>query len=190
MTTEVDLLDNTKKKTFKQKKIKEFLDEYADSNLKFNDERIKLCSSDDFNDLSESFKKLQSNKKAPIMISQVGGFYVMASLAGYAASNSRTKPVLLFFDKKINNTANAIYNTLLMQACNTKERYVATLFGFDNKDIIISLNKNKYIDYIIQVYKEKEDTTGIKADRIKVKALREYKENREEYDKIIAKEHD
>ena len=190
MASEVDFLDNYKKKTFKQKKIKEFLDEYADSNLKFNDERIKLCSSDDFNDLSESFKYLQKNTKAPIMISQVGGFYVMASLAGHAAANSRTKPVLLFFDRKTNNTANAIYNTLLMKACGTKERYVTTLFGFDDKDIIKSLNRNKYIEYIIQVYKEQEDTTGIRADRIKVKALRQYRENPEAYDEIIAKEHD
>ena len=74
----------------------------------------------------------------------------MASLAGYAAANSRTKPVLLFFDKKTNNTANAIYNTLLMQAIDSKERYIATLFGLDDRDIIISLDPNKYIEYIIQ----------------------------------------
>ena len=185
------LLESSKKKSFKQKKMVEFLHEYAgDNSLKFTDERIKLCSSDDFNEVSENFKKIQKSKKAPIMISQVGGFYVMASLAGYAAANSRTKPVLLFFDKKTNNVANAIYNTLLMQAIDTKERYIATLFGLDDKDIIISLDENKYIDYIIQVYKEKEDITGIKADRIKVKALRKYRENREEYDEIIAKEHD
>ena len=190
MVKDDELIESIKSKTFKQKRITEFLDEYADSNLKFNDERIKLCSSDDFNELSDNFKKIQKSKKAPIMISQVGGFYVMASLAGYAAANSRTKPVLLFFDKKINNTANAIYNTLLMQAIDNKERYIATLFGLDDKDIIISLDPNKYIEYIIQVYKEQEDTTGIKADRIKVKALRKYRENRKEYDEIIAKEHD
>lgn len=179
-----------KRKTFKQKKIKEFLDEYADSNLKFNDERIKLCSSDDFNDLSMSFKNIQKKKKAPIMISQVGGFYVMASLAGHAASNSRTKPVLLFFDRKTNNIANAIYNTLLMQACDTKEKYITTLFGLDEKDIIIALDKNKYIEYIVQVYKEKEDTTNVDRKRIKIKALRKYRENQDEYDEIISKEHD
>ena len=189
MASDVELMSN-KKKNFKQKKIKEFLDEYSDSDLKFNDERIKLCSSDDFNDLSESFKNLQKNKKAPIMISQVGGFYVMASLAGYAAANSRTKPVLLFFDRKTNNISNAIYNTLLMQACDTKERYVATLFGLEDKDIIKCLNKNKYIEYIVQVFKEQEDTTGIRADRIKVKAIRKYRENPEAYDEIIAREHD
>ena len=31
-----------KQKNFKQKKITEFLQEYSDSNLTFNDERIKL----------------------------------------------------------------------------------------------------------------------------------------------------
>ena len=190
MVKDDELLENTKNKSFKQKKITEFLDEYADSNLKFNDERIKLCSSDDFNELSASFKNLQKSKKAPIMISQVGGFYVMASLAGYAAANSRTKPVLLFFDKKTNNTANAIYNTLLMQAIDTKERYISTLFGLNDKDIIISLDPDKYLEYIVQVYKEKENTDGIKEERIKVKAKRKYKENRKEYDEIIAKEHD
>ena len=172
------------------KKITDFLDEYTDCNLVFTDERIKLCSSDDFNELSNSFKRLQRTKKSPIMISQVGGFYVMASLAGYAASNSRTKPILLFFDRKTNNIGNAIYNTLLMQACDTKEEYITKLFGLDNADIIKSLNKNKYIEYIIQVFKEQEDTTGIRADRIRVKALRKYRNNKEEYDSIIAKEHD
>ena len=190
MNKDDELIENKKSKEFKQKKIKEFLDEYAESNLKFTDERIKLCSSDEFNELSDNFRKLQKSNKAPIMISQVGGFYVMASLAGYAAANSRTKPVLLFFDKKTNNTANAIYNTILMQACDTKERYITTLFGLTDADIIKSLNKNKYVDYIIQVYKEQEDTTGIKADRIRVKALRKYRDNKEEYDEIIAKEHD
>ncbi|MBQ3306727.1 MAG: hypothetical protein IJG68_00880 [Bacilli bacterium] len=190
MVEDNGLIENSKNKGFKQKKIKEFLDEYADSNLKFTDERIKLCSSDDFNELADVFKSLQKQKHAPIMISQVGGFYVMASLAGHAADNSRTKPVLLFFDKKTNNIANAIYNTLLMQACDTKERYIATLFGLDDKDIIISLDENKYIDYIVQVFKEKEDTTKIDKKRITIKALRKYKENKEEYDEIIAKEHD
>ena len=190
MVKDEELLESKKNKTFKQKKITEFLDEYADSNLKFTDERIKLCSSDNFNELNANFKNLQKSKKAPIMISQVGGFYVMASLAGFAAANSRTKPVLLFFDKKTNNTANAIYNTLLMQAIDSKERYITTLFGLDDKDIIISLDPHKYIEYIIQVYKEQEDIKGIKADRIKAKALRKYRENIEEYDEIIAKEHD
>lgn len=190
MSIETDLQENKNNKGYKQKKITEFLNEYSDGNLKFTDERIKLCSSDDFNDIFDSFKKIQKTKKAPIMISQVGGFYVMASLAGYSAANSRTKPVLLFFDKKTNNIANAIYNTLLIQAIDSKEKYIATLFGLDDRDIIKSLDKDKYLEYIVQVYKEKEDTKGIKEDRIKVKAKRQYKENREEYDKIIAKEHD
>ncbi len=185
-----EVIDNSKKKTFKEKKIKEFLDEYSDSSLAFTDGRIKLCSSDDFNDLSQSFREIVKQKRAPIMISQVGGFYVMASLAGYAAITSRTKPVLLFFDKKTNNIANAIYNTLLMQACDTKERYITTLFGLENKDIIKSLNEQKYVDYIIQVFKEKEDTTNIDKKRLKIKALRKYRENKEEYDEIIAREHD
>ena len=190
MAKDIELVENKESKSFRQKKITEFLEEYADTNLEFNDERIKLCSSDDFNDVSEGFKNIQKTRKSPVMISQVGGFYVMASLAGYAADNSRNRPVLLFFDKKVNNTANAIYNTLLMRACDTKERYIATLFGLDDKDIIISLDKNKYIEYIIQVYKEKHDTTNIKADRIKIKAVRSYTKHREEYDKIIAREHD
>ena len=156
MSNDNDLQENKNNKGYKQKKITEFLNEYSDGNLKFTDERIKLCSSDDFNDIYESFKKIQKTKKAPIMISQVGGFYVMASLAGYSAANSRTKPVLLFFDKKTNNIANAIYNTLLMQAIDSKEKYIATLFGLDDRDIIKSLDKDKYLEYIVQVYKGKE----------------------------------
>ena len=98
-----DVVNTTRKKTFKQKKITEFLKEYSDNNLLLNDERIKLCSSDDFNELSASFKDLLKQKSAPTMISQVGGFYVMASLAGFSASHSKTKPTLFFFDRKRNN---------------------------------------------------------------------------------------
>ena len=180
-----------KPKSYKQKTITEFLNEYYDGSLKITDDRIKLCSSDDFNDLSDDFRNLQRQKHSPIMISQVGGFYVMASMAGYAAANSRTKPVLLFFDKKSNNVANAIYNTLLIQACDNKERYITTLFGFDDKDIIKSLDENKYNEYIIQVFKEKiGDYSGIDKKRLRIKALRDYAENTEEYDKKIAESHD
>ena len=190
MDKDEKILCAAKTKGFKQKKITEFLEEYADKNLKFSDERIKLCSSDDFNELSESFTNLQKQTHAPIMISQVGGFYVMASLAGYAADNSRTKPVLLFFDKKTNNIANAIYNTLLMQACETTEEYITTIFGLDEKDIIKSLDENKYINYIVQEFQSKTDVSTIDKKRIKIKALRDYKEHREEYDAAIAEHHD
>ena len=178
-----------KQKNFKQKKITEFLQEYSDSNLTFNDERIKLCSSDDFNELSESFKDLQKQKHAPVMISQVGGFYVMASIAGYAAANSTIKPSLLFFDKKTNNIANAIYNTLLMKICDNKERYITTLLGLDNKDIIKSLDANQYYEYIKEVFLEKNDISNIRKDRLKIHVLRDYKANQKEYDELIAKKH-
>ena len=182
-----ELIRSTKRKSFKQKKILEFLNEYSDGNLKFNDDTIKLCSSDDFTDLSESFKRLQ--KSSPIMISQVGGFYVMASLAGYSAANSRTKPVLLFFDRKTNNVANAIYNTLLMRACDTKEKYIATLLGLDNKDIVKALNYSKYMEYVTEVFCEKEDTSKIRKDRLVTHALRAYRANEKEYDELILRKH-
>ncbi len=178
------------KKTFKQKKLTEFLKTYSDTDLKITDEKIKLCSSEDFNKLSNYFAELQADKHSPVMISQVGGFYVMASLAGYAAHNSRYKPTLLFFDRKTNNIVNAIYNTLLMQACDTKERYVATLFGLEDKEIIKSLNPRKYDEYIVQVFNEEENITGIDKKRIKIKAMRKYREDTERYDEIIASRHD
>lgn len=62
MAKDIELVENKKSKSFRQKKITEFLEEYADTNLEFNDERIKLCSSDDFNDVSESFKKIQKTR--------------------------------------------------------------------------------------------------------------------------------
>ena len=189
MSKDEELLSSTKKKSFREKKITDFLNEYSDGNLKFNDERIKLCSSDDFTDLSDDFENLQKLKRSPIMISQVGGFYVMASLAGYAAANSRTKPVLLFFDRKRNNIANAIYNTLLIQACDTKEKYITTLLGLDNKDIVKALNYSKYMEYVLEVFSEKEDVSKIKKDRVIVHALRDYKAHEEEYDRIIAENH-
>ena len=191
MVKKEETLVTERKKPFKQTKITEFLEEYGESTLKFTDERIKLCSSDDFTELSNSFANLQKTKHAPTMISQVGGFYVMASLAGYAASNSRTKPTLLFFDRKTNNIANAIYNTLLMQACDTRERYITTLFGFEDKDIIKCLEPKTYEDYIIQVYKSENDISGIKdKKRLRIKALRAYKAETARYDEIIAEQHD
>ena len=180
-------------KSFKKKKITEFLELYSSGDLEFTNERIKLCSSDDFNDLSESFKRLLEQKHSPIMISQVGGFYVMASLAGHAASLSRTKPSLLFFDKKTNNIANAIYNTLLMQACSTKERYVVTLFGLSDKDIIKALDSNRYTRYIVEVYLDKDVSdkkiTSSEVKAFKKAALKKYAENPEEYDQKIARHH-
>ena len=173
-------------KGFKQKKITEFLKEYSDNNLKITDQRIKLCSSDDFNDLSEKFKEIQKQKSSPVMISQVGGFYVMASLAGYAKANSRFNPTLLFFDRKTNNIANAIYNTLLMQACSTKEEYITTLFGLKEKEIIKCLNMNKYTRCIVEVYKEKNKCKSKNIPNIQEKALAEYRNNEKEYDKKIA----
>ena len=173
-------------KGFKQKKITEFLKEYSDNNLKITDQRIKLCSNDDFNDLSEKFKEIQKQKSSPVMISQVGGFYVMASLAGYAKANSRFNPTLLFFDRKTNNIANAIYNTLLMQACSTKEEYIVSLFGLNEKDVIKCLNMNKYTRCIVEVYNLEHKCKSKNIPNIQEIALAEYRKNEEEYDKKIA----
>ncbi len=187
----MDIVEVARRKRYIQERITKFLGKYSDDSLEFNGERIKLCSSDDFNDLCRDInEKIKKQKRAPIMISQVGGFYVMASLAAYAALQSRSKPVLLFFDRKTNNIGNAIYNTLLMQACGTREEYITTLFGLDNKDIIKALNKVKYEEYIVDIYTSEENVEGLKKATIKKRALRKYAIDTERYDRLIAEKHD
>ena len=104
-------------------------------------EKVKLCSSDDFSKVIEPFEEKYTDEKAPTMIGHVGGFYVTASLAGLAKqiSAANTKPYVLFFDRKDANIQNAIYNTLLMKACTSKEQYICRLFGLSSVDMVKAL---------------------------------------------------
>ena len=96
-------------------------------------EKVKLCSSDDFTSVVQEFEEKYTDEKAPVMIGHVGGFYVTASLAGLSEHISTTKPYILFFDRKDANVQNAIYNTLLMKACTSKEQYICRLFGLQHR---------------------------------------------------------
>ncbi len=112
-------------------------------------ERIKLCSSDDFNGVSEEYKR-KFDEKAPVILSHVGGFYVTASLAGYSANKGKKteKPTVIFFDRKGNNVQNAIYNTLLLKCSESKEKYICNLFGLNDCDIVKALNPEIYFSYV------------------------------------------
>lgn len=177
---------------FKEIKINNFLKKYGvvvpmqiDKN-----EKIKLCSSDDFSSVASDFIDKYSDNKAPTMIGHVGGFYVAASLAGIAADICKTnsKPYMLFFDKKIGNVQNGLFNTLLMQICDTKERYITSLFGLTDADIIKALNPALYVSYIEEVLSKDEafDELNKKEKKSVLKTL--YEEKKEEIDKEI-KEH-
>ena len=147
-------------KSFKKKKITDFLSKYGSSNaLQLSKtERTKLCSNDDFNDLAEQFEERINEKKVPIMISQVGGFYVMASLAGIAAyKHTNKKPILLFFDRKNNNIQNAMYNTLLTMISESKERYITNLFGLTDSQIYKALVPDLFMQYVENIIAEEED---------------------------------
>ena len=111
-------------------------------------EKVKLCSSDDFSTMIKEFQDEYEGEKAPIMIGHVGGFYVTASLAGLSEHISTTKPYVLFFDRKDANVQNAIYNTLLMKACTSKEQYICRLFGLSSVEMVKALKPSLYVSYI------------------------------------------
>ena len=120
-------------------------------------ETVKLCSSDDFKDVSEKFEDRYVYDKAPMMIGHVGGFYVTASLAALAETICSSKPYLLFFDRKMANVENAILNTLLMKASISKEEYIVKLFNLSMTDVVKALKPSLYnnlVERILESYDE------------------------------------
>ena len=148
-------------------------------------EKVKLCSSDDFTSVVQEFEEKYTDEKAPVMIGHVGGFYVTASLAGLSEHISTTKPYILFFDRKDANVQNAIYNTLLMKACTSKEQYICRLFGLSSVDMVKALKPSLYGDFIeATVFDPEELQFTSKKDRKDILKAR-YAENQEEIDKKI-----
>ena len=145
-------------------------------------ERIKLCSSDDFTEVAQEFEDRYSYGRAPMMIGHVGGFYVTASLAGAAERVCTSKPYVLFFDRKHANVENAVFNTLLMKSCPTKEEYITKLFNLSKSDIIKALKPSLYISYIERILSRDEDFSelNIKERREALKSL--YKQKQDEID--------
>ncbi len=150
-------------------------------------ERVKLCSSDDFTEVAEEFESKYSYGKAPMMIGHVGGFYVTASLAGMAERVCTSKPYILFFDRKHANVENAIFNTLLMKACATKEEYITKLFGLSRADIIQALRPSLYDSYIERVLSKNKDFSELDAKEKKEQLKLLYKQRKEDIDREIEK---
>ena len=184
-------MDNIESKTnFKEETIKSFLEKYQKSlHEGFNKtEKIKLCSNEDFTMVAEQLEKEYPDKKNQNIISQVGGFYVIASLIGIA-NNKGISPNVLFFDRKNDNLQNAIYNTLLIKCCDTKEEYLTKLFGLGEAEIIKILNPQTYITFIEEILSKDhnfQDLTKKEKNEL-IKKL--YHDNQEEIDKIIKKEY-
>ncbi len=128
-------------------------------------EKVKLCSSDDFTGMASEFADKFGDEKAPIMIGHVGGFYVTASLAGLSEHISMTKPYVLFFDRKDANVQNAIYNTLLMKACTSKEQYICRLFGLSSVEMVKALKPSLYVSYIEEILADKIEDVKDKKER-------------------------
>ena len=150
-------------------------------------ERVKLCSSDDFNEIAEEFEDKYSYGKAPMMIGHVGGFYVTASLAGLAERVCTSKPYVLFFDRKHANIENAIFNTLLMKTCATKEEYITKLFGLSRADIIKALKRSLYDSYVERVLSKSQDFSELNAKEKKEQVKTLYKQRQEDIDREIEK---
>jgi hypothetical protein len=125
------------------------------------------------------------NEKAPVMIGHVGGFYVTATLAGLSEHISSTKPYVLFFDRKDANIQNAIYNTLLMKACTSKEQYICRLFGLSSVDMVKALKPSLYVSYIEQIFADNEELKNAPKKEQKEILKRLYEEDQENVDKLI-----
>ena len=148
-------------------------------------EKIKLCSSDDFSSVVFEFEEKYNDEKAPVMIGHVGGFYVTATLAGLAENISLSKPYVLFFDRKDANIQNAIYNTLLMKSCNSKEQYICRLFGLSSCDMVKALKPSLYVSFIEEILKDNEELQNAEKKEKKNVLQRLYKEDRDNIDKQI-----
>ena len=149
------------------------------------EEKVKLCSSDDFTTVVKEFEEKYMDEKAPVMIGHVGGFYVTATLAGLSENISKSKPYILFFDRKNANIQNAIYNTLLMKACTSKEQYICRLFGLSSVDMVKALKPSQYVGYIEQIYADREELQDVPRKEKKEILKKLYEENQEEVDKQI-----
>ena len=151
-------------------------------------EKVKLCSSDDFTGMINDFSEKFGEQKAPVMIGHVGGFYVTASMAGLAKHLCTTNPYILFFDRKDANLQNAIYNTLLMKACTSKEQYICRLFGLSSVEMVKALKPSLYVSYIEEVLGDREELKDVKSKKEKKEILKSlYEQEQDTIDVEIKK---
>ena len=145
-------------------------------------EVVKLCSSDDFKTVAEEFENKYGCGRAPVMIGNVGGFYVTASLLGFAERACNSKPYILFFDRKMANVENAIFNTMLMKASATKEEYIIKLFGISTTDAVKALKPSLFATCVESLLSKEHDFNKLdpKDKKEKIKSL--YKQKSDEID--------
>lgn len=180
--------NSTRLKKFKETSIPYFLKKQGEeSTFKINkEEKIKLCSSDDFNSVAENFIDNYEGMKAPTIISNVGGFYVTASLSGIASSKcNNSKPYILFFDKKNGNMQNAIFNSYLIQMSSNKEEYIKNLFGLSDSDIIKALKPSLYVSYIEEALNVDKDFAALPKKEKKELLKSMYEDDKENIDREI-----
>ncbi len=179
-----------KLKGFREATLVGFLKKYG-SEIPYEldrNEKIKLCSSDDFNAVAKNIENKFLNEKAPTMVSHIGGFYVTASLTGISSLSCKknSKPKVVFFDRKIGNVQNGLFNTILMQLCDTKEKYLTTLFGFTNADIIKALQPALYVSYIENILADDVEFNQYNKKERKKLLKSIYALRKDEIDRLIA----
>ncbi len=147
-----------KLKKLSSKNIAQFIKENnRDLNFKLNlDHKVKLCSSDKYDDTVKSLEEEYIDTKSPIIIGQVSGFYETATLGGLISKNKdeNDKPFILFFDRETNNIQNAIFNSLLMKLSDSKEEYITNLFSLDRLNILKALKPKQYYTWFKEIVKE------------------------------------
>lgn len=135
-------------KGFREQTFIDFLKKYGKStDFDFDySKKVKFTSSDTFTTAIENLSVKYKDAAYPIIMGNVSGFYETASLAGLVNSTCKTKtqPFVLFFDRSDNNIQNAIFNSLLVSVCESKEDFLKTVLDLSDLEIVKNFNPTYY----------------------------------------------
>ncbi|MBN2367632.1 hypothetical protein JXC34_01335 [Candidatus Woesearchaeota archaeon] len=103
---------------------------------KSSQDKIKLFSSDIYEDLINHFQQTHYHKKQPFILANTGGSDAVLSLYANIAMSTNSKPNMLVVDRKTGNLSNFNFRYLLA-ALNPGSRvnYILDLFGVDRSEL-------------------------------------------------------
>ncbi len=177
-------------KELKNQNMLEFMRRHSkEMDLSFEyEEKMKLTSSDNFSSTIKDLSSKYRDVPYPIILGQVSGFFETASLVGSIANvcKQKTKPSLIFFDKNPNNIINAIFNTLLIECCESKEEYLVNIFQLSYIDILKAFSLKDYEKLIEKAKNENKELVSASPEEIDQYILNKYLDR--EYINYILKE--
>lgn len=138
------------KKELRNMNFFEFIKQHQESLEETIVDNSMNLTSNKFTDSSINLLEKYGELKKTRILSDVKNFYETASLAGEINSLHEKKygASILFVDKADNKSKMALFNTLLMTMCNTKEKYLSLLFGLENDELLKALDPKKYKLYL------------------------------------------